>query len=84
MPDTTNYNAIAGTLLSKGACQPAGQAINAAQTLNNDVLCQGESELVVEVDMTGAANGDLAVLVQPFESDNATVMPISVPAVLAV
>lgn len=60
------------SLLTRGALQPDAQAIAAAQTLTTDILCQGDSTLVVQVDMTGAANGDLAVTVTPFERDQAT------------
>lgn len=40
---------------------------------NPKIWCGGDATLVVEVDMTGGAVGDLAVVVQPYEADNATV-----------
>jgi hypothetical protein len=48
------------------------------------VPCSGDSTLVVEVDMTGGAVGDLTVAVNPYEADDATVMPIAVPQVQGV
>jgi hypothetical protein len=40
----------------------------------------GESDLTVLVEMTGAVVGDLAVQVNPYEADNATVIPMPLPA----
>jgi hypothetical protein len=77
MPDTTNYNAIAGTLLSRGS--QVGTAIGPAANNDTDVLCQGEDELIVEVAMTGSAIGDLVVTVLPFQSDNATLQVNQLP-----
>jgi len=79
---TQNYNATAGLPLTRATT--AGQAINAAANYDQDVMCVGDSTLVVEVDMTGGANGDVVLTVLPFESDNATVMPISLPPVSSV
>jgi hypothetical protein len=44
----------------------------------------GDSTLVVEVDMTGAANGDLAVVANPYEADGTTIMPVALPVVQSV
>lgn len=71
---TQNYNATSGTLLTRGALQPAGTAIGAGATLTTDVMCEGDSTLILEVDMTGTAAGDLGITVVPYESDNATLM----------
>ena len=56
-------------------------AIGAGGIRNTDIYCQGDATLVVQVEMTGAAIGDLTVAVQPFEADNLTVAPISIPPV---
>jgi hypothetical protein len=50
-----------------------------------DVECSGSDFLVVQGDLTGAAIGDLAVGVQPFEEDNVTLsgailVPVQAPA----
>jgi hypothetical protein len=50
----------------------------------NVVPCGGDSTLVIEVDMTGGANGDLGLQVNPYEADDATIMPIAVPQVQGV
>jgi hypothetical protein len=52
-----------------------GQSIGPAAVNTTDILCQGDSELTVMVDMNGAASGDLAVTVVPFET-NAPLTPI--------
>jgi hypothetical protein len=61
---------VTGSLLTRGNATPG--AIGATTTVNTDVDCAGDSKLTVLVEMTGAANGDLAVTVVPFESDNLT------------
>ena len=38
----------------------------------NAIPCDGDTTLVVQVDMTAGAVGDLTVTVTPFEADNAT------------
>lgn len=81
---TANYNALAGSLLTRGKLQPDGTAIGAGATLGTDVACEGDSTLVVEVDMTGGAAGDLTVVVVPYEADNVTLMTgIVLPVVQA-
>ena len=79
---TANYNALAGTLLTRGRLQPDGTGINAAQTLSSDINVSGTDELVVEADMTGTAIGDLVVTVFPFEADNATVQATPIPQMI--
>lgn len=78
---TQNYDQ-ATQLLDRGS--QANLAIAAAQTIGEDVITQDRSTLVVEVDMTGGAVGDLTIAVQPYEADNATLMPIGVPQVQGV
>jgi len=77
---TANYNALAGALLTRGKLQPDGSSIGTGATLSQTVNVSGVDELVVLVDMTGAANGDLAVTVVPVEADNATVMALPLTA----
>lgn len=43
------------------------------------IHCGGDSELTVEVDMTGAATGDLIITCEPYAVGNTSVMPISLP-----
>jgi hypothetical protein len=70
------------TLLTRGNVLAA--AIAAAGNNDTDILSGGDSTLAVEVEMTGAAVSDLTVSVQPYESDAATVMPVSMPVVQSV
>lgn len=69
----------AETLLTRG--KTAGQAIGATSNDDTDILCQGDSRLTVEVDMTGAASGDLAVQILPFEADATTLLGIALAPV---
>lgn len=66
-------------LLTRGKVE--GQAIANGANYDFDVFCQGDSTLVIEADMTATAAPDLAILVQPYEADGATVMPVGVPKV---
>lgn len=59
-------------LLTRG--KVAAQAIGAGATYTIDLLSGGDSELTVEVDMTGTAAGDLAVTAVPYEADNVTLL----------
>ncbi len=68
-------------LLTRGV--QAGTSIGTGVNNDTDVLCQGDSTLTIEVDMTGAATGDLTVQVLPFESDAVTVMGVALPPVNA-
>lgn len=68
-----------GDLLTRG--KQAGAAIGPAANNDTDILCQGDSTLVVEVDMTGAAAGDLTVQVLPFEVDAVTLMGVAIAPV---
>jgi len=74
---TANYEALAGVPLTKGIT--TGQAINPASNYDQDIITQNWNTLVVEVDMTAGAAGDLVVSLFPFEGDNFTVMPIAIP-----
>lgn len=66
--------------LNKGS--QAGVAIAGGGANNDtDILCVDRSTLVVQVDMTGAAVGDLGVQLNPYEADNATIMPVSIPPI---
>lgn len=67
----------AETLLTRGTA--LAKSVVTTGTYDTDILCQGASVLVVQVQMTGAAAGDLTTSLFPFESDNATVAPISIP-----
>lgn len=68
--------------LNKGLIQAA--AIGSGANNDSDIYTGGFDELTVEVDMTGAATGDLVATVLPFEGDNLTVMPIPLTAVRTV
>jgi len=64
------------------------QAINAGANFDMvgpdgtaKIPCGGDSTLVVMVDMTGGAAGDLALQVNPIEADNTTVVPEALPPV---
>jgi hypothetical protein len=70
-----------GSLLTRG--KQAGVAIAPAANNDVDILCQGDSTLTVEVDMTGAATTDLTVQVLPFEADAATIMGVAIAPVTA-
>lgn len=72
----------AETLLTRG--KTAGQAIGATSNDDTDLLCQGDSRLTVEVDMTGAASGDLVVQIIPFEADAVTLLGIALSPVRSV
>ena len=45
------------------------------------INCEGDSTLVVQVDMTGAASGDLTTAVNPYEADGATLNAVALPVV---
>jgi hypothetical protein len=62
----------------------AGVAIGAGANNDQDIVIGGSSTLIAQVDMTGAATGDLTVSVLPFEADSTTIMPISMPVVQSV
>jgi len=72
---TANYNALAGSLLTRGQIVPAGTSVGAGATVTADVNVNATDELVVEADMNGAVSGDLIPTVVPYESDNVTLMP---------
>ncbi len=66
---------VVGSLLTRG--KTAGQNILTTASDDTDIICQGDSRLSVEVDMAGAAAGDLTVQVIPFEADAATLLGIA-------
>ena len=68
-----------GDLLTRG--KQAGVAISNGANNDTDILCQGDSTLVIEADMTGGAAGDLTVQVLPFEADAATLMGVAIAPV---
>lgn len=71
----------AESLLTRG--KQAGAAIAPAANNDTDILCQGDSTLTVEADMTGAASGDLTVQVLPFEADATTLAGVAIAPVTA-
>jgi hypothetical protein len=66
-------------LLDKGS--QAGVSIGTGANNDTDILTQGVSTLVVQVDMTGGAAGDLTVQVLPFEIDAVTLMGVAIAPV---
>ena len=64
-------------LLTRGKVE--NQALGAAGIYNFDVDVNGASELTVMADMTGAADADLDVTVQPYEADNTTLLGVNMP-----
>jgi len=66
---------VVGSLLTRGSVVgPISTPSGGTQTL--DIDCAGDSELTLQVDQAGAANGDLAVTVVPYEgTDNVTLLP---------
>jgi hypothetical protein len=68
-------------LLTRGSQSAVPIASGASSIL--DIDCAGDSELTLEVDMTGAAVGDLGLGVFPFEgTDNVTPLPnAAIPAI---
>lgn len=77
--DSTNYNALAGKLLTRDT-PLKNAAIAAAQTLTFDVPCGGTDWIMVQVDMTGGAAGDLGLTVVPYEADGVTLSGATLPA----
>jgi hypothetical protein len=71
----------AEALLDRG--KQSAVAINAAANNDTDLLTQGASTLVVEVDMTGGASGDLTVQILPFQADALTLMGVAIAPVTA-
>lgn len=62
----------------------ASFSLGAAGTDSDVIQCGGVSTLNVRVAQDAGAAGDITVSILPFESDNATIMPISVPPVTSV
>lgn len=60
-----------GDLLTRGKVTSQSIASGATYTVST-VDVSGENELSVLAEMTGAANGDLAITVVPFKSDGVT------------
>lgn len=73
MPDTTNYNALAGTLLTKGF---ANQSLGAGGTINQDASVTGSDWMTVTGSLgpTAAAAGDLTCQVFPYANDGITIL----------
>lgn len=72
---------VDATLLNRGLV--TAQAITGAGgTYETDVPLSDASTLVVQVQMTGGADGDLGVSFRPFETDQATVVPLALDPVL--
>jgi hypothetical protein len=67
---------VIGQMLTRG--KKEGVSIPNATNNDTDILCPGDQTLVVEVDMTGAASGDLVVQIIPFEADAATIMGVAI------
>jgi hypothetical protein len=62
-----------------------GQSLATGASYSYDVECSENDWLTVEGDLTGAALGDLAITVQPYEGDNVTLSavvltPVAAPA----
>jgi hypothetical protein len=72
-----SYNPGAGVPLTRNRI--TNQAIGAGATVTMDVPCGGTDFVTVEADMTGAANGDLAITVVPYEADGNTLMGQTLP-----
>jgi hypothetical protein len=74
MPDTTNYNALAGGLLSRGRT-PAGSTPAGGATVTQDASVGGSDWITVEGSLGPAAGaaGDLTCLVYPYAADGNTI-----------
>lgn len=68
---------VLGSLLTRGKQEAV--AIGAGGTNDTDIQVGGDGTLVLQVQMTGAAAGDLTAVMFPFEADNLTIMPIAIP-----
>lgn len=80
------YEGYPGNLLTRGKYEGVAILTGATydfpgDTNNGIVHCEGDSTLTVQGDMTGAANGDLAVTVTPYEADNVTISGVDLPVV---
>lgn len=90
---TAAYEGYPGNLLTKGKTEGAAIGIGGTVDLtgpsgNNIIQCEGDSTLTVQVDMTGAAIGDVTVQVNPVAADGATIsgvnlVPFAAPANIA-
>jgi hypothetical protein len=81
---------VDAALLTRGKME--GQAISTGQTISmlgqgigtpaapdNRINVAGDDEIVVQVDMTGAAVGELGVTVLPYAADGVTIIPSPLP-----
>lgn len=59
-------------------------SLGAGATDSDTIQCGGVSTLNVRVAQDAGASGDVTISILPFESDNTTIMPISVPPVSSV
>lgn len=71
----------AETLLTRGKVTAVPLAPGASTTI--DLLCGGDATLVVEAELTGAANGDLVISLRPFRSDGTLLASAPITAVRA-
>lgn len=69
---------VVGDLLTRGR-YPGVPSIAPAGTVFLDIDCAGDSELTIQADLAGAANGDLAVTVVPYEGTDNTVLLANAP-----
>jgi hypothetical protein len=60
-----------------------GVSLGTGVSTTYDVECSGSDFLVVQGDLTGAAIGDLAITVQPFEEDGVTLSSVVLTPVAA-
>lgn len=70
MTGIDSYAALAGKKLWEDVV--TAQALASGATYIYDVECTATDWLVVEGELTGAANGDLAITVTPYEADGVT------------
>ena len=64
------FSALAGKKLWQDLVTNQGLATGAS--FNYDLECTATDWLVIEAELTGAANGDLAITVTPYEADGIT------------
>jgi len=78
---TAAYENYQPTPLTRGSTT----GVSVGTGVNTDILveCGGASTLVVEVDQSGSASGDIAVVVNPVSEDG-EVYPVAQPAVQSV
>lgn len=82
-PAALNEGMIAGQSIngSGATYDMVGQGVGTPASPDTRIWVGGDSTLVVQADMTGAAVGDLGVQVNAYEADNATINPQPLPVV---